>query len=146
MTPQEQRQADLAADRQQCAGFGYAEGTDAFAQCMQTASMHRDEVRLKKAALAQQQAQFDKIQDQQAKAAASAPDPIPQFDKNGNPNFDANGNYVGPHGTGALVDNPDAGQGTEFPPGSCKTVGGTTTCETSSSSSCTTMNGVTTCH
>ena len=53
MTPEEQRQADLAADRQQCAGFGYAEGTDAFAQCMQTASMHRDEVRLKKAALAQ---------------------------------------------------------------------------------------------
>ncbi|MBL8908053.1 MAG: DUF3011 domain-containing protein [Rhizobiales bacterium] len=37
---------------------------------------------------------------------------IPQFDKNGFPNFDTEGNYVGPHGLGALVDAPpecDAG-------------------------------------
>jgi hypothetical protein len=31
---------------------------------------------------------------------------IPQFDKNGNPNFDTDGNYQGPHGLGALVDAP----------------------------------------
>jgi hypothetical protein len=32
---------------------------------------------------------------------------IPQFDKDGNPNFDTEGNYQGPHGLGFLVDNPD---------------------------------------
>lgn len=34
-------------------------------------------------------------------------DPRPQFDRNGNPNFDTHGNYIGPHGLGALVDSPD---------------------------------------
>jgi|GEM_PF-646855 len=35
---------------------------------------------------------------------------IPQFDRNGNPNFDTDGNYIGPHGLGALVDAPDESQ------------------------------------
>ena len=34
-------------------------------------------------------------------------DTRPQFDKNGNPNFDTEGNYQGCHGVGCLVDNPD---------------------------------------
>ncbi|WP_206616855.1 MULTISPECIES: DUF3011 domain-containing protein [unclassified Mesorhizobium] len=37
-------------------------------------------------------------------------DPTPQFDNQGNPNFDTHGNYQGPHGLGKLVtpdDNPD---------------------------------------
>src|SRR5271165_4208283 len=38
--------------------------------------------------------------------AQSGPRP-PAFDKNGNANYDANGNYVGGHGVGTLVDNPD---------------------------------------
>lgn len=41
---------------------------------------------------------------------------IPQFDKNGNPNFDTDGNYQGPHGLGALVDAPtqcDPDEGTD---------------------------------
>lgn len=34
-------------------------------------------------------------------------DTTPHFDRQGNPNFDVNGNYIGPHGVGALVDPPD---------------------------------------
>ena len=37
-------------------------------------------------------------------------DDTPQFDRNGNPNFDTHGRYVGAHGLGALVDNPDRPQ------------------------------------
>ena len=37
-------------------------------------------------------------------------DPTPQFDKDGNPNFDTHGRYIGPHGLGSLVDNPDVPQ------------------------------------
>lgn len=33
-------------------------------------------------------------------------DRTPQFDRNGNPNFDIHGNYIGPHGLGELVDAP----------------------------------------
>ena len=33
---------------------------------------------------------------------------VQKFDKDGNPNYDANGAYQGAHGIGALVDNPDA--------------------------------------
>lgn len=35
-------------------------------------------------------------------------DPRPQFDAEGNPNFDEDGNYIGCHGLGCEVDNPDA--------------------------------------
>ncbi|TIN22093.1 MAG: hypothetical protein E5Y31_19060 [Mesorhizobium sp.] len=31
----------------------------------------------------------------------------PKFDKNGNANYDANGNYIGGHGVGTLVDSPE---------------------------------------
>lgn len=34
-------------------------------------------------------------------------DRTPQFDRDGNPNFDVHGNYQGCHGMGCLVDNPD---------------------------------------
>ena len=34
-------------------------------------------------------------------------DTRPQFDREGNPNFDTHGNYQGCHGVGCLVDNPD---------------------------------------
>ncbi|RUY12737.1 hypothetical protein EN984_34770, partial [Mesorhizobium sp. M7A.F.Ca.CA.004.12.1.1] len=35
-------------------------------------------------------------------------DTRPQFDRQGEPNFDVHGNYQGCHGAGCLVDNPDA--------------------------------------
>ena len=31
----------------------------------------------------------------------------PQFDRQGNPNFDTRGNYIGCHGVGCEVDSPD---------------------------------------
>jgi hypothetical protein len=34
----------------------------------------------------------------------------PAFDKNGLANYDSQGNYVGAHGVGTLVDNPDVPQ------------------------------------
>lgn len=34
-------------------------------------------------------------------------DTRPQFDKDGNPNFDTHGNWIGCHGMGCDVDNPD---------------------------------------
>ncbi|SFU23038.1 hypothetical protein [Mesorhizobium sp. YR577] len=33
----------------------------------------------------------------------------PQFDRNGNPNFDTRGRYIGCHGIGCQVDDPDDG-------------------------------------
>jgi hypothetical protein len=36
-------------------------------------------------------------------------DPRPSFDRDGNPNFDTQGNWQGCHGAGCLVDNPDSG-------------------------------------
>ncbi|MGB6094840.1 MAG: DUF3011 domain-containing protein [Comamonas thiooxydans] len=34
-------------------------------------------------------------------------DKTPQYDKNGEPNFDINGGYIGCHGIGCLVDDPE---------------------------------------
>lgn len=34
-------------------------------------------------------------------------DTRPQFDRQGNPNFDTRGNYIGCHGMGCEVDQPD---------------------------------------
>ncbi|WP_435655886.1 hypothetical protein [Brucella pituitosa] len=34
-------------------------------------------------------------------------DTSPRYDRNGNPNFDTNGNYQGCNGIGCEVDNPD---------------------------------------
>ncbi|WP_206681846.1 DUF3011 domain-containing protein [Mesorhizobium sp. NZP2298] len=44
-------------------------------------------------------------------------DPTPQFDRDGNPNFDTHGNYQGCHGIGCRVDNPDEMQGGPPEPG-----------------------------
>ncbi len=44
-------------------------------------------------------------------------DPTPQFDRDGNPNFDTHGNYQGCHGVGCGVDNPDYGQDAPPEPG-----------------------------
>jgi hypothetical protein len=41
--------------------------------------------------------------------SSQAVDPtVQKFDKDGNPNYDENGNYIGGHGLGTTVDNPDA--------------------------------------
>ena len=44
----------------------------------------------------------------QARDTSQDVDPtVEKFDKDGNPNYDADGNYQGAHGVGKLVDNPD---------------------------------------
>lgn len=49
-------------------------------------------------------------------AASQAADPtVEKFDKDGNPNYDENGNYIGGHGVGTRVDNPDAPSAGENP-------------------------------
>ncbi|TIN22094.1 MAG: hypothetical protein E5Y31_19065 [Mesorhizobium sp.] len=161
VSPEQQRAKDLAGDRQQCSNYGFAQGSSDFANCMQTAAMHRDAMNQRKAALAQQQSQFDQAQKDKAAAQSQKVDNIAKFDKQGNPNFDANGNYIGPHGVGTLVgpdDNPDNKPGSDdnfpsakdFPAGSCTNVGGSTKCAShttsSSNSDCTTINGVTNCN
>lgn len=46
---------------------------------------------------------------QGASRASQQVDPtVQKFDRDGNPNYDADGNYIGGHGLGTLVDNPDA--------------------------------------
>jgi hypothetical protein len=46
--------------------------------------------------------------DQRPAANTQQVDDIQKFDKDGNPNYDADGNYQGGHGIGTMVDNPDA--------------------------------------
>lgn len=41
--------------------------------------------------------------------SSDAIDTRPQFDRQGNPNFDTHGNNQGCHGVGCLVDEPDGG-------------------------------------
>lgn len=70
----------------------------------------------------------------------------PPFDKQGNANYDASGNYIGPHGVGQLVgpgDNPDRNpdlstamsSASDFPAGSCTTTPMGTRCQSSTTSS-----------
>lgn len=124
VSPEEQR----AADTQSCSGYGFAQGTDGFANCMMTTANQRNE-----AAAANQRIQADR--DAAAQAARDAqnardrdawdrktgqgiyaspgPSPMPagpmppRFDRNGNANFDSSGAYIGGHGIGTLVDSPD---------------------------------------
>jgi hypothetical protein len=88
-------------------------------------------------------------------------DQTPQFDQQGNPNFDTNGSYIGPHGVGKLVgpqDNPDLNPNLQSPtgpegfaPDKYTTNRINTQCHSSSTSrgtgtsACTTINGKTTC-
>lgn len=47
------------------------------------------------------------VDDPDARPRNDAIDPRPQFDKQGNPNWDTNGNWQGCRGLGCQVDNPD---------------------------------------
>jgi len=52
----------------------------------------------------------------QAERASQAVDPtVQKFDRQGNPNYDADGNYIGGHGLGTLVDDPDATPSADIP-------------------------------
>lgn len=126
-TPEQQRAIDLRNDANRCAAAGFQPGSDAMASCMNTAARTRtaDENR---DAWIQQRQDDDWNRRRRAEQAAtdkwmnSPPgtpppgfqssnnniDTTPQFDKDGNPNFDTKGNYQGCHGVGCMVDNPDS--------------------------------------
>lgn len=96
-----------AMDQQQCSSYGYRPGTNRFADCMmqQTSQRSEDEQRSLDRMAAQEQR--DKDRKEARRKNDSYIDPRPSYDKDGNPNFDTQGNYQGCHGAGCLVDNPD---------------------------------------
>lgn len=98
-----------AMDQDKCASYGYQQGTNRFADCMMERDQQRSDDR---------ERMLDDLerQDQQASrrranlnssSSSSLIDDRPQYDKDGNPNFDTQGNYQGCHGIGCQVDNPD---------------------------------------
>ncbi|MBB4242097.1 MULTISPECIES: hypothetical protein [Rhizobium] len=119
-TAEQQRAIDMANDNKQCQAQGFAPGSQALAECMDTAAQSRAADQTRQAAA--QQAWFDRndanFRNWQQKVDNSdnwSPptrnqniDTRPQFDKQGNPNFDAQGNYQGCHSIGCQVDIPDS--------------------------------------
>lgn len=89
-------QINSDTDRDQCRTYGFTEGTDAFAQCM----MRMDQRRARSVGIGVPPGPPPRNRD--------TIDSRPQFDRYGNPNFDTRGNYIGCHGIGCMVDNPDA--------------------------------------
>lgn len=107
-----------SADQDKCSSYGYRPGSNRFADCM----MEQDQQRAN-----DQRRTMDDLekQDRRDQRRADANwregqdmlyrqnnnkdniDTRPQFDKDGNPNFDTHGNYQGCHGIGCEVDNPD---------------------------------------
>lgn len=94
-----------AMDTEKCSSFGFQPGTDAFATCMMRQDSQRaaDEQR----SLDRMEAQDRLNRDRQAAQRSDEIDTRPSFDRDGNPNFDTDGNYIGCHGIGCEVDNPD---------------------------------------
>ncbi|MFC3723108.1 hypothetical protein [Neoaquamicrobium sediminum] len=94
-----------AMDAEKCNSFGFQPGTDGFATCMmrQDAQRTADEQR----SLDRMEAQERRDRDRQASQRSDDIDTRPSFDRDGNPNFDPDGNYIGCHGIGCEVDNPD---------------------------------------
>ncbi|SFU22285.1 hypothetical protein [Mesorhizobium sp. YR577] len=98
-----------AMDQDKCASYGYRPGTNRFADCMMDQDQQRaDDQRRTMESLERQDARDQARRDAlNANARASVIDDRPQYDKDGNPNFDTQGNYQGCHGIGCEVDNPD---------------------------------------
>jgi hypothetical protein len=94
-----------AMDAEKCNSFGFQPGTDGFATCMmrQDAQRTADEQR----SLDRMETQERRDRDRQASQRSDDIDTRPSFDRDGNPNFDPDGNYIGCHGIGCEVDNPD---------------------------------------
>lgn len=99
-----------AMDQDKCASYGYRQGTDRFADCMMDQDQQRaDDQRSTMNSLEQQDRRDRRrMEDFNSTASSSLIDDRPQYDKDGNPNFDTQGNYQGCHGIGCTVDNPDA--------------------------------------
>ncbi|EPA1042888.1 hypothetical protein ACQZWC_004600 [Enterobacter bugandensis] len=127
VSPEQQRAMDLQSDANQCAATGFKPGSEAMARCMRTAAQMRINDEDREARIQQQQdEEWNKRQREEQKAteawmnsppgtspsspqgSGSTIDTTPQFDKNGEPNFDTQGNYQGCHAVGCLVDDPDS--------------------------------------
>jgi len=72
----------------------------------QSARHDEDEQRAQDRIYAQEQRDRERKRERRRREERQI-DTRPQFDKDGNPNFDTQGNYVGCHGVGCEVDNPD---------------------------------------
>lgn len=97
----------LALDQDKCSSYGYRQGSDRFADCVMLQDRQRaaEEQRYMDGVRAREQ------EERKRRAARRNDEEIdtrPSFDKDGNPNFDTDGNYIGCHGIGCMVDNPDA--------------------------------------
>jgi hypothetical protein len=98
-----------ARDQDKCASYGYQQGTNRFADCMMEQDQQRadDQDRTMQSLERQDQRDRKRLKDLNSTAGSSLIDNRPQYDKDGNPNFDTQGNYQGCHGIGCQVDNPD---------------------------------------
>lgn len=94
-------------DQDKCVSFGFQPGTDAFANCMMQQSAKHDEDERRSMDRIRAQEQRDKDRKEARRRSDSDIDTRPQYDRDGNPNFDTQGNYQGCNGIGCLVDNPD---------------------------------------
>ncbi len=98
-----------AADQQQCSSYGFKPGSNAFANCMMQQDQRRadDQSRTMDDLERQDRRDRRRLREFESTASASVIDDRPQYDKDGNPNFDTQGNYIGCRGIGCEVDNPD---------------------------------------
>ncbi|MEP7452810.1 hypothetical protein [Phyllobacterium sp. SB3] len=98
-----------ATNQDKCASYGYRQGTNRFADCMMDQDQKRadDQQRTMDDLERQDRRDRRRAKDFESTAGSSIIDDRPQYDKDGNPNFDTQGNYQGCHGIGCKVDNPD---------------------------------------
>ena len=96
-----------AMDQDKCASFGFQQGTDGFANCMMQQSTQRDYDEQRSLDRINAQEQRDRDRKKAHRRRDSYIDSRPSFDRDGNPNFDTQGNYQGCNGIGCQVDNPD---------------------------------------
>lgn len=104
------------SDQDKCASYGYRPGTNGFANCMMSRDEQRSDDQQRTMESLEQQDRRDRrrLRDLESTAGVTGVtggtdviDNRPQYDKDGNPNFDTQGNYQGCHGIGCQVDNPD---------------------------------------
>lgn len=95
-------------DQGKCSSFGFRPGSDAFANCMmeQSARAEDENRRRDQERRAREVDERERKKERQRREDDQI-DTRPQFDRDGNPNFDTKGNYIGCHGVGCMVDNPD---------------------------------------
>jgi hypothetical protein len=96
-----------AMDQDKCTSYGYRPGSNRFADCMMDQDQQRADDQRRTMESLERQDRKDKARRDALNSSASVIDDRPQYDKDGNPNFDTRGNYQGCRGIGCEVDNPD---------------------------------------